>query len=221
VSYIYLAKHLATVLSILSIFIISVMFTTTFVLPTFSQGEEMTMMTSHSDSVETITSYKDALIKAPLLVSQTAIIEIVFNHIVFSKVFHNRIILIEPNEHSEIKQRDIGAAKRVFLILILSVTVLIAASSGLFILEVYNLSAELGLSFPDTFSIVLDTSVGIVWLLRIVTSLLVFILAIVYYILVKKNVINKKKISRDSGSKISNIILFAILIPGSINILSF
>jgi hypothetical protein len=46
------------------------MFTTTFVLPTFSQGEEMTMMTSHSDSVETITSYKDALIKAPLLVSQ-------------------------------------------------------------------------------------------------------------------------------------------------------
>jgi copper transport protein len=196
------------------------MFVTTFVLPTFSQDEEMTMMTSHSDSVETITSYKDALIKAPLLVSQTAILGIVFNHIVFSKVFHNRV-LIESNKYSEIKQRDIGAARRVFLILILSVTVLIVSSSGLFILEVYNLSAELGLSFSGTFSIVVDTSVGTVWLLRIVTSLLVFILAIVYYILVKRNANNKeKKIGRDSGSKISNIILLAILIPGSINILS-
>ena len=196
------------------------MFVTTFVLPNFSQGEETTMMTSHSDSVETITSYKDALIKAPLLVSQTAIIGIVFNHIVFSKVLNNRIP-IEPNKYSEIKQRDIGAARRIFLILILSVTVLIVSSSGLFILEVYNLSAELGLSFSDTFSIVVDTSVGTVWLLRIVTSLLVFILTIVYYILVKRNVNNKKKkIGRDSGSKISNIILLAILIPGSINILS-
>jgi putative copper export protein len=196
------------------------MFITTFVLPTFSQGEEMTMMTSHSDSVETITSYKDALIKAPLLVSQTAIIGIVFNHIVFSKVLNN-LILIEPNKYSEIKQRDIGAARRVFLILILSVIVLIVSSNGLFILEVYNLSAELGLSLSDTFSIVVDTSVGTVWLLRIVTSLLVFILAIVYYILVKRNVNSKKKkIGIDSGGKVSNIILLAILIPGSINILS-
>ena len=213
-------KYLVIILSVLSIFVISVMPFTTFILQTFSQGEEMSMMTSTSNSQETITSYKDALIKAPLLVSQTAIVGIVFNHNVFSKVFHNRV-LIEPNKHSEIMQKDIGAARRVFLILILSVMVLLASSSGLFILEVYNLSAELGLSFSDTFSIVLDTSVGTVWLLRIITSILIFSLLIIYYMLVKRNIMRRReKIDRDTSNKASNIILLSILILGSINILS-
>ena len=133
--------------------------------------------------------------------SQIAIVGIVFNHIVFSKVLHNRI-LIEPNKPSQIMQKDIGAARRVFLILILSVIVLLASSSGLFILEVYNLSAELGLSFSDTFSIVLDTSVGTVWLLRIITSILIFILLIIYYMLVKRNMMSRReKIDRDSRNK--------------------
>lgn len=149
----------------------------TFSLQAFSQGEEMPMTMSHSDSQETITSYKDALIKAPLLVSQTAVVGVAFNHFVFSKVYPNRI-RIESNKPSEIMQKDTGTARRVFLIIILSVMVLIASSSGLFLLEVYNLSTELDLSFSDTFSIVLDTSVGPVWLLRIITSILIFILAV-------------------------------------------
>lgn len=77
----------------------------TFSLQAFSQGEEMPMTMSHSDSQETITSYKDALIKAPLLVSQAAVVGIAFNHFVFSKVFPNRI-RIEPNKPSEIMQKD-------------------------------------------------------------------------------------------------------------------
>jgi hypothetical protein len=55
----------------------------TFSLQAFSQSEEMPMRMSHSDSQETITSYKDALIKAPLLVSQTVIIGVAFNNFVF------------------------------------------------------------------------------------------------------------------------------------------
>jgi hypothetical protein len=39
------------------------------------------MMMSHSDSEQAITSYSDALVKAPLLVAQCAIVGIVFNHI--------------------------------------------------------------------------------------------------------------------------------------------
>jgi putative copper export protein len=192
----------------------------TFSLQAFSQGEEMPMTMSHSDSQETITSYKDALIKAPLLVSQTVIIGIAFNHFVFSKVFPNRI-RIEPNKPSEIIKKEIGIARRVSLILILSVIVLIASSSGLFFLEVYNLSTELGLSFSDTFSIVLDTSVGPVWLLRIITSILISILVVTYYILVKRTITsNKEKIDIESRDKVSRIILLAILSLGAINILS-
>ncbi len=192
----------------------------TFYLQAFSQGEEMSMTMSHSDSQETITSYKDALIKAPLLVSQAAVVGIAFNHFVFSKVFPNRI-RIEPNKPSEIMQKDTGTARRVFLIIILSVMVLIASSSGLFLLEVYNLSTELGLSFSDTFSIVLDTSVGPVWLLRIITSILIFILAVTYYILVKRTITSKKeKIDIEISNKVSRIILLAILSLGAVNILS-
>jgi copper transport protein len=215
-------KHLVIVLLILSIFIISVTSFTTFILQIFAQGEGMPMMTSNSGSgsQETITSYKDALIKAPLLVSQITIIGIVFNHIVFSKVFHNRI-LVEPNKPSQIMQKDIGATRKVFLIRILSVIVLLASSSGLFILEVYNLSAELGLSFSDTFSIVLDTSLGTVWLLRIITSVLIFILLIIYYISVKQIIMsNRKKTDRNRRNQVNNVILLSILILGSINILS-
>ncbi len=176
------------------------------------------MMMSHSDSEQAITSYSDALVKAPLLVAQCAIVGIVFNHIMLSRVFQKRI-LIDSDKYSDIMQTDFGIAKRLFLILILSVTALIASATGLLILQVYNLSSELGLGFSDTLPIVIDTSVGTVWLLRVVTSILIFVLAIVYYVLSRRNVF-AKKIGRNSTSKISNTILFAILISGSINIIS-
>lgn len=176
------------------------------------------MMMSHSDSEQAITSYNDALIKAPLLVSQCAIVGIVFNHIIFSRVFQNRILL-DSDKYSDIMQTDFGIARRLFLILILSVMVLIASGTGLLILQVYNLSSELGLGFSDTFSVVIDTSVGTVWLLRIITSLLVSILVIVYYVLVKRNAVTTKT-GRNNIGKINQIILFSVLILGSVSILS-
>jgi hypothetical protein len=58
--------------------------------------------------------------------SQTAVVGIAFNHFVFSKVFPN-CIRIEFNKPSEIMQKDTGTARKVFLIIILSVMVLIAS----------------------------------------------------------------------------------------------
>jgi putative copper export protein len=103
----------------------------------------------------------------------------------------------------------------------MSAVTLIASGTGSLILQVYNLLSELGLGFSDTFSILINTSIGTTWLLRIVTSVLILVLIPVQYILVRKK---KDKIGRTSTSisakKIINIILYAILILGTINIFS-
>lgn len=180
----------------------------------------MSMSPSASGSEESITSYIDALIKAPLLVSQCTIVGVVFSQILFKRIFSNRI-LISSSRQNNIIQTDLGIAKRLFLVLTMSGVTLIASGTGSFMLQVYNLSSELGLGFSDTFSILLNTSIGTTWLLRIVTSVLILVLVPVQYILVRKK---KDKIGKTSTSistkKIINIILYAILILGSINIFS-
>jgi hypothetical protein len=78
----YPIRHLVNFLPIISVFIIPIISIQAFNQPVFSQQDgETTMMMSHSDSEQAITSYSDALVKAPLLVAQCAIVGIVFNHI--------------------------------------------------------------------------------------------------------------------------------------------
>jgi copper transport protein len=89
--------------------------------PIFSQqdsGSEttMSMSPSASGSEESITSYTDALIKAPLLVSQCTIVGVVFSQILFKRIFSNRI-LISSGRRNNIIQTDLGIAKRLFLVL--------------------------------------------------------------------------------------------------------
>ena len=47
-------------------------------------------MSGSSGSEESVTSYLDALLKAPLLVSQTTIVGIVFSQIILSNKLHMR-----------------------------------------------------------------------------------------------------------------------------------
>lgn len=186
--------------------------------------ETTTMSMSDSDgSEESVTSYIDALIKAPLLVSQSTLVGMVFTQIVFSKILHTRILVNydSPSSNGDIMHLDLGIAKRLVLILIVSVVALIVSATSLFILQVYNLSSELGLDFSDTLSILLNTSIGTIWLLRIVTSVLILVLTITYYIIVRRGVYSKKHGKNSiSISRISYVILCAILISGAINLIS-
>src|ERR671920_1825909 len=52
-----------------------------------SSFEEPSLM----PQTEAVTSYYDALLKAPLIVSQTTIVGLVFSHIFFQRVIRNRI----------------------------------------------------------------------------------------------------------------------------------
>jgi len=177
------------------------------------------MIMSHSEnSEESITSYYDALIKAPLLISQCTIVGIVFSQLVLSRIFYNRI-LMNFIGHNLTTQTYLGTDKRLSLIIILSAVALGVSSTGFLILQVYNLSSELGLSFSDTYSIVTNTSLYTVWLLRIITSILILVLSLIFYMLSRKNLI-ARIIYGNSTSKIKNIVLCVILICGSINIIS-
>ena len=186
----------------------------------FAQGDsDSSMIMSHSESSEeSITSYNDALIKVPLLLAQCTIVGLVFNHLVLSRIFHNRI-LMNFSRQNVTPRTGPGTDKRLSLIIILSAITLCISCTGFLMLQVYNLSSELGLGFSDTFSIVMNTSLYTVWLLRIITSILILILSVLFYVLRGGNLI-ARRIDANSIRKIKNVVLSTILICGSINVIS-
>src|SRR5262245_20473990 len=170
------------------------------------------MIMSHSEnSEESVTSYTDALIKAPLLLAQCTIVGIVFNRLVLSRIFYNRILL-NFNRQNVTTQAGLGTDKRLSLIMVLSAIALCVSCTGFLMLQVYNLSSELGLGFSDTFSIVMNTSLYTVWLIRIITSILILILSIIFYVLSGENLIARRIDDGNSIKKIKNMVLCAILI---------
>jgi putative copper export protein len=175
-------------------------------------------MPASGESEESITSSIDALIKAPLLVAQCTIVGMVFNQLVLSRVFYKRI-LKNFSGQSVTAQTIRSTDKRLFLIIILSAVVLCVSSTGFLMLQVYNLSSELGLGFSDTFSIATNTSLYTVWLIRIITSILIVILSTISFILSRNNLVARKS-DGISFRKIKNGVLCAILICGSISIVS-
>jgi putative copper export protein len=187
----------------------------------FVQGDsDPSMIMPHSEnSEESITSYNDALIKAPLLLAQCTIVGMVFNHLVLSRIFYNRILMNFSRQNLS-TQTGLSTDKRLSLIIILSAIALCVSCTGFLMLQVYNLSSELGLGFSDTFSIVMNTSLYTVWLIRIITSILILILSVIFYVLSGGNLITRRIDDGNSIKKIKNIVLCAILICGSINVIS-
>ena len=116
--------------------------------------------------------------------------------------------------------------KRFTVILALCCITIIIASTGIMLIQSYELSQNLSQDLFSAFSILYTTSVGQVWTIRIITSLMITALVFSHYI-VKRNAI-KKKIKGNStqqhGGKISNTIaiLFSlgIIVVSSINLFS-
>jgi len=183
----------------------------------------MTMsMPDSGSSEESVTSYLDASLKAPLLVSQTTIVGMVFSQISLSNKLRALVLTNSNSSKSnpnDVMRISVGTNNRLVMILILSAVTLIVFSTCLYILEIYNLSSELGLSFLDTYSILNNTSTGTVWLLRMATSIPILIFSIIYYITIRKGSYSKKVVKIKTRS-INYVILSVILICGSINLIS-
>ena len=174
-----------------------------------------------STQTESVTSTYDALLKAPMIISQAAIVGGVFNHLFLQRVLRSKIQPIY-------KSNNLQSLKRLFLLLVAcSLTILVTASSLIY-LQAINLSSELGLDIATTFTILISTPVGPVWILRIVTSSIIVVSSILYYILEKKKI--KKTIEEDHytytnkqrkrNQHLPIVLLYIVISSGAISILS-
>ena len=66
----------------------------------YSQDSSFEEHSSLMPQTETVTSYYDALLKAPLIVSQTAIVGAVFSHIFFQRAIRNHFQLSRKKDNT-------------------------------------------------------------------------------------------------------------------------
>jgi copper transport protein len=198
----------------------------------YSQVSSFEEPSSLMPQTETVTSYYDALLKAPLIVSQTAIVGIVFSHIFFQRTIRNHFQLFRDSYVGNFRP------EKILLIILLScgIAILVSATS-LFLLQALSLSSELGMDISTTFTILSSTPVGPVWNIRVVTSLIIIASSILFYIFEKKSSVKRGQIGLESndnnsyspplkkktgkkGGVLSNCLLFIIMLAGAISIFS-
>ena len=152
---------------------------------------------------ETVTSYYDALLKTPLIVSQTAVVGVVFSHIFFQRIIRNHFPLILNRDCPGTDIPDdtvyLRPLKRLFSILLSCGIAILLSGTSLFMLQAFSLSSELGLDVSTTFTILSSTPVGPVWNIRVITSLIIIASSIAYYICGKKFSVIKGQIGKKGG----------------------
>jgi copper transport protein len=177
--------------------------------------------------IESVTSSYDALLKAPMIISQAAIVGGVFNHVFLQRVVRSRS---QPNfkNNKPVDSSNLQSLRRLFILLIAcSLTILVTASSLIY-LQTLSLSSELGLDFSATFTILTSTSVGPVWILRIITSSIIVVSSALYYISEKRKI---KRTTEKEGDHTYNkqkkrnlslptALLYIIILSGAISVLS-
>jgi copper transport protein len=201
---------------------------------TFEESFSLTPQT------ETVTSYYDALLKVPLIVSQTAIVGVVFSHIFFQRIVRNRTQLSHrDNSSKEMIDDDnicLRSIKRLFMILLSCGISMVFSATSLFLLQASSLSTELGMDMNTTFTILSSTPVGPVWNIRVTTSLIIITSSILYYIFEKRDHRKKhqkslensessalklsKKTRRKGSLHFQNIILYIMMLAGAVSIFS-
>ncbi|HEX7143583.1 MAG TPA: CopD family protein [Nitrososphaeraceae archaeon] len=183
-------------------------------------------LTIESKSETAITSYTDAIIKAPLLIAQALIVGITFVHSsIFIPIIKKDSIFFNNNDENFIW--PFLANNKQFIIIISACgAIIFNMSTILFVYQASLLSSDLGLDLSSTLSLLLSSSVGNIYIIKIVTSTIIIILSILYYYIAKtkgrwkykeKQNIKHQKIKT---IKVSLTFCILILILDSINIFS-
>ena len=198
-----------------------------------SSFEEPSLM----PQTEAVTSYYDALLKAPLIVSQTTIVGLVFSHIFFQRVIRNRIQPHHNRNNSNMMEiiDDVNSylrpLKRLFIILLSCGVAMLVSATSLFLLQALSLSSELGMDVGTTFTILSSTPVGPILNIRIITSLIIIVSSILYYIFERsstKTVLDSHDNSYSSpknktgkkGGVLSSSLLYIVMVTGAASIFS-
>ena len=191
---------------------------------TFAQQDS-----SVSSSTEAVTSTNDAMIKSILIISQVSVLGITFNHVFFQKVSsEKKFNPLNPKNKNHVTYYGNNRYLKRFSILLLSCCICtMFASTVIILLQAYELAHELTLDISSTFSILSSTSVGQVWIMRIITSSIIIGLVTFYYLLERRIAMRSaENLPPQSLHKVNmrKTIPFAFLIPivivSSINLFS-
>ena len=177
---------------------------------------------------EAVTSTYDGLLKAPLIISQAAIVGGVFNHIIFQRVLNR----IDTKHRINIENNNLQSQKKFFIILVSCGIAILITGTSLIYLQAFSLSIDLNTDVTTTFTILTSTDVGTVWMLRIITASIIIASSFLYYILEKTKIKKKRRtmpsaeehqdiqLENKRGIDISKTFLYAIIIAGAICIFS-
>ena len=191
----------------------------------YSQVNSFEEPSSLMPQTESVTSYYDALLKAPLIVSQTTIVGIVFSHIFFRNTIRNHFQLIRDST------TNLRNVKRLLTILLSCGIALLLSATSLFMLQAHSLSSELGIDLGTTFTILSATPVGPVLNIRVITSLIIIVSSVLYYIFEKKfikkgqtglesNELGRYSPSLKKKTVKNNGLLYITLLAGAVSIFS-
>lgn len=206
----------------------------------YSQLSSFEEPSLHMPQTETVTSYYDALLKAPLIISQTTIVGVVFSHIFFQRVILNHFQLTCNGDNTNTKILDdtsyLRPQKRLFIILLSCGIAILLSATSLLLLQAISLSSELGMDITTTFTILSSTPVGPVWNIRVITSLIIVASSILHYLFEKRSLVKKdqtglesndrsyspprKKAGKKGGVILSNALLYIIMLAGAVSIFS-
>ena len=210
--------------------IIAVLYSSSFVSPVVLAQEELDDTFSSDASTESVTSTYDALLKAMLIISQVALIGLIFNHIILQGALRNNRKAQENNVVQFVSTSFYHTSRKLAVLLLICCISIIVFSTAIMLLSSYELAQNLELDMSSAFWIIYSTPVGDVWMLRIVTSFVVIGIIISYYIKMrrkinKKNILNQRQ-DQDSAQivfsygKLDRILLISILVLSSFNLYS-
>ena len=194
-----------------------------------SYGQSMTFET---ESETAVTSYIDALFKAPILISQALVVGVSFVHsFLFIHIMKKEPIFFNNNENFFLF--GLFNNKLFVLIIIICGSTILNMSIILFSFQASLLSLELGVDITYTFIILFTSSSGNIFVIKLLTSAFTIALAILYHYLNKRlylktlKLVQEKEQQRQQNSKLKLQIIktsltfcITLLIVGSINIFS-
>jgi copper transport protein len=167
-----------------------------------------------------VTSINDAILKSLVIISQVAVLGIIFNNFFFIRFLNRKRgnILYESKQNNVYFHTRTLNLKRVSSIVIICCVSIIIFSTGSILLQSYQLAQNLEMDILSAFDILDTTSVGQVWILRVVTSSAIIGVMLTLYIPYRKmnkaNQIKNESLYKEPANKISlsNNILYQILL---------
>lgn len=167
---------------------------------------------AQAQEVTYVTSSVDALLRWPVIVSQAAIVGGIIAYFVLQRSLFN-----SPNDANQFSfDLTLFAKKRFVLILIGGALSIAISGTALVFLQASNLDTAGGSDqyLSTVRSLIFDSPAGTVWTLRVATSTIIIVLALMYLVQVKK------KAATTLHRRSTSAILLAILVAGATSIFS-